>query len=61
MKVDLQIINVAPLTFRARVANTGVVVVDHVPDVRADFEYLSRYEYFDFRPRRQEYLAEVMA
>ncbi len=61
MKVDIQTINIAPLTFRARVANTGVVIVDRTPNLRADFEYRSRYEYFDFRRRRQEYLAEVMA
>ena len=61
MKADVQVINAAPLTFRARVVNTGVAIVDRMPDARAEFEYLSRYEYFDFRPRRREYLSGVVA
>ena len=60
-RADVQVINQAPLSFRARVSSGGVVVVDNDSDAREAFEHLSRYEYFDFRPRRQEYLAEVMA
>ena len=58
--VDVHVINRAPLSFRCRVVSQGVVVVDHDSDARSRFEYLSRYEYFDFQPRRKEYLAEVM-
>jgi hypothetical protein len=61
MAVDLQVLNSAPLPFRARVVSQGRVLIDHDPQGRADFEYRARYEYFDFRPRRQEYLAGVMA
>jgi len=58
-KVDLQVLNQAPLPFRARVVSHGKVAIDNDPIARSDFEYLSRYEYFDFRPRREAYLAEV--
>jgi predicted nucleotidyltransferase len=61
MAVDVQVLNSAPLSFRARVVSQGRTLIDHDPVGRADFEYRSRYEYFDFRPRRQEYLAGVMA
>jgi predicted nucleotidyltransferase len=61
MAVDVQVLNSAPLSFRARVVSQGRTLIDHDPQGRADFEYRSRYEYFDFRPRRQEYLAGVMA
>jgi uncharacterized protein len=60
-KVDVHVINRAPLSFRCRVVSQGLVVADNDSDARSRFEYLSRYEYFDFHPRRKEYLAEVMA
>ena len=52
--VDLQVLNRAPLPFRARVVTQRRTVVDNDPAARADFEYRSRYEYIDFRPRREE-------
>ena len=58
-RVDLQVLNQAPLSFRARVVSQWKVVVDSDSTARSDFEYLARYEYFDFRPRREAYLAEV--
>lgn len=61
MPVDVQILNRAPLPFRARVVTQGRPLIDKAPAVRADFEYRSRYEYFDFLPRRREYLAEILA
>jgi predicted nucleotidyltransferase len=61
MAVDVQVLNGAPLSFRARVISQGRVLIDRDPAARAEFECRSRYEYFDFRPRRQEYLAEAMA
>jgi predicted nucleotidyltransferase len=59
-KVDLQVLNRAPLSFRYRVITEGIVIVDKNSNLRSDFEYLSRVEYFDFRPRRNEYLREIM-
>lgn len=59
-KVDLQVINRAPLSFRYRVITDGILIVDKDSNLRSDFEYLSRVEYFDFRPRRYEYLREIM-
>jgi predicted nucleotidyltransferase len=56
---DLQILNDAPLGFRFRVVQTGVVVVEADLGARVDFEYLSRVEYFDFRPKLDEYLREA--
>jgi len=60
-RADIQVLNGAPLSFRYRVISSGVVVVDVDPNARAEFESLSRGEYFDFRPRREEYMREVMA
>ncbi|MDI6774073.1 MAG: nucleotidyltransferase domain-containing protein [Verrucomicrobiota bacterium] len=60
-KVDVHVLNDAPLSFRYRVVSSGVLVLDGDPDARAEFESLTRVEYFDFRPRRQEYLREVVA
>jgi predicted nucleotidyltransferase len=59
-KVDLQVLNVAPLSFRYRVVSEGILVVDKNIDIRITFEYLSRVKYFDFRRRRKEYLSEVV-
>jgi predicted nucleotidyltransferase len=59
-KVDVQVLNRAPLTFRYRVITDGNLIVDKDSNTRCDFEYLSRVEYYDFSPRRKEYLQEVM-
>jgi hypothetical protein len=59
-KVDLQVLNRAPLSFRYRVITDGVLIVDKDSNLRSDFEYLSRVEYFDFQPRRNEYIREIM-
>ena len=59
-KVDVQVLNSAPLSFRYRVITKGILIVDKDSNLRSDFEYLSRVEYFDFKPRRDEYLREVM-
>lgn len=59
-KVDLQILNKAPLSFRHSVITHGDVIIDKDSGLRCDFEYLSRVEYFDFRPKRELYLREVM-
>lgn len=59
-KVDVQVLNRAPLSFRYRLISGGILIVDKDSNLRSDFEYLSRVEYFDFKPRRNEYLREVM-
>ena len=59
-KVDLQVLNGAPLSFRYRVVSEGVLVADNNIDMRSTFEYLSRVKCFDFRRRREEYLREVV-
>ncbi len=59
-RIDVQVLNRAPLSFRYRVISDGILIVDKDSNLRSDFEYLSRVEYFDFKPRRNEYLREVM-
>jgi predicted nucleotidyltransferase len=59
--VDVQVLNRAPLSFRARVANQGRLIVERDGAARCDFECRARCEYFDFRPRRREYLAALGA
>jgi len=59
-KVDFLILNKAPLSFRYRVVTKGSLFIDNDSDIRSDYEYLTRVEYFDYRPRREEYLREVM-
>ena len=59
-RVDIQVINRAPLSFRYRVIFVGRVSIDNDSNKRCDFEYLSRVEYFDFSPRQKEYLREVI-
>ena len=60
-KVDLHVLNRAPLSFRFRVITDGIIILDKDSNLRSDFEYLSRVEYFDFQPRRNEYLREIMS
>jgi predicted nucleotidyltransferase len=59
-KVDVQLLNQAPLGFQYQVINGGILVTDKDSDIRADFECMTRVKYFDFRPRVQEYLQEIM-
>ena len=60
-RIDIQVLNKAPLGFRYRIVTSGVVVVDKDSNLRCDFEYLSRVEFFDFRPKQKEYMQEVMS
>jgi predicted nucleotidyltransferase len=59
--VDVQILNHSPLPFRFRVVSQNKVLLDRDFNMRERFELLSRVEYFDFRPRREEYLKEALA
>jgi hypothetical protein len=60
-KVDVQVLNGAPLVFQYRVIECGTLVKDTNSNARTDFEYLARVKYFDFRPKVQEYLREIVA
>jgi uncharacterized protein len=59
--VDIQLLNKAPLPFRYSVVNRSVVLIDRNPSFREEFELLTRLEYFDFRPRIEEYLKGIAA
>lgn len=59
-RIDLGILNRASLGFRFRVVNSGELIIDHATALRCDFEYLTRVEYFDFRPKHEEYLREIL-
>ena len=61
IRVDVQVLNSAPLGFRFRAVSSGVVVLRGDEQAREEFECLTRVEYFDFQPRRREYLAEALA
>jgi uncharacterized protein len=58
---DVQILNRAPLSFRFRVISGGELILDRSPGQRERFELISRVEYFDFKPHREEYLKEAFA
>lgn len=60
-KMDVQVLNGAPLGFQFQVINSGKLIMDRDSDTRADFEGLTRVQYFDFRPRVHEYLREITA
>jgi hypothetical protein len=59
IKADVQVLNRAPLSFRHRVVQKGVLIVDDAVDLRCQFEYQARFQYFDFQPRRTKYLQEA--
>ena len=60
-RIDLQALNSAPLSFQYRVVTQGELLFDKSENIRCNFEYLSRVKYFDFQPRREEYLKEIVA
>ena len=59
MKTDIHVINNAPLGFRFSVVTTGECILDYEPNLREQYELLSRVEYFDFYPKIKEYLKEA--
>ena len=61
MPVDLQVLNNAPLRFQYSAGSKGEVIVDRDSGIRADFEGLTRVQYFDFRPKREAYLKEAFS
>lgn len=58
-RVDIRIINEAPISFVQNVIRTGKVFIDKNPNFRADFEGLVLKKYFEFAPFRRRYLKEV--
>ena len=56
---DVRILNGAPPSFVYRVIKDSILVVDHDPTLRADFEGRILKEYFDFAPFRKRYLEEA--
>ena len=61
IRTDLQILNEAPLPFRYKVISHGELIMDHSRHIRPDFECQTRVEYFDFKPKREEYLREAFS
>ena len=59
VRIDVRVINGAPLAFSQNVIRSGKVIVDREPNLRADFEGRILKQYFDFSPFRRRYLAEV--
>jgi predicted nucleotidyltransferase len=58
-RIDIRIINEAPISFCQAVFR-GKVILDRDPNHRAEFETRVLKEYFDFAIFRQRYLAEVL-
>lgn len=59
-RVDVRILNRAPLSFCQSVIRYGRVIVEHDPNLRADFESIVLKQYFDFSLFRRQYLNEVI-
>ena len=58
-RVDVRILNSAPLSFCYGVIRCRKVILDRNPNLRSDFEANIFKQYFDFFPFRRQYLAEV--
>lgn len=54
-KVDLIILNVAPLVLKFRIISDGEVVLSRDEQERIDFETAVLYRYFDLKPYLDEY------
>lgn len=53
-EIDLVILNVAPLTLRARIVENKKILVDKDPFLRHSFESLVLREYFDFSKKEKD-------
>ena len=53
-EIDLVILNVAPLTLRARIVKNKKILVDKDPFLRHSFESLVLREYFDFSKKEED-------
>ena len=59
LKVDVRIINRAPIYFLYQVIKERLIIVDKLPSLRADFESWVFKSYFDIAHFRNEYLKEI--
>jgi len=53
-EIDLVILNIAPLTLRARIVENKKILVDKNPFLRHSFESLVLREYFDFSKKEED-------
>lgn len=53
-EIDLIILNIAPLTLRARIVENKKILVDKDPFLRHSFESLVLREYFDFSKKEED-------
>lgn len=53
-EIDLVILNIAPLTLRARIVENKKILVDKDPFLRHSFESLVLREYFDFSKKEED-------
>lgn len=53
-EIDLVILNIAPLTLKARIVGNKKVLVDKDPFLRHSFESLILRKYFDFSRKEEE-------
>jgi len=58
-RVDVRVLNQAPIAFVQNVIRNGRLIVDNAPNFRADFEGITLKKYFDFSRFRRRYLEEV--
>ncbi len=56
---DLQLLNEAPLAFRAAVVARGELVLNRDSLLLSDFETITLTEYHDFQPFRRRYLEQA--
>lgn len=54
-KVDLIILNIAPLVLEFRIISDGEVILSRDEQERIDFETVALYRYFDLKPYLDEY------
>ena len=53
-EIDLVILNIAPLTLKARIVENKKILVDKDPFLRHSFESLVLREYFDFSKKEED-------
>ncbi len=59
-RLDVRVLNRAPVSFAQNVIRYGRVIIDREPNIRSDFESYVLKKYFDFARFRRIYLAEVI-
>jgi predicted nucleotidyltransferase len=59
-RLDVRVLNRAPISFAQNVIRYGRVIIDREPNIRSDFEGYILKKYFDFARFRRTYLAEVI-